>query len=53
MLSTGWILTLKRFSPGYKGAEAPHTAATAGKDIKGLTDRDSFHREDTAVGQQS
>ena len=53
MLSSGWILTLKHFSPGYIGAEAPHPAATAGKDIKGLTDRHSFHREHTAVGQQS
>lgn len=49
MVSAGWILTLKHFSQDYKGAGAPH-AATAGKDIKGLTDLVSFHREDMAVG---
>lgn len=41
------------FPHGYKGGKSPHAAANSGKDIKGLNDLVSFHREDRTVGQQS
>lgn len=39
--------------PGYKGEKAPHAAANAGKEIKGLNEPVSLHREDGSVGQKS